>query len=211
VFLVAVLAACSSGQSGAGGATGPAGPAGPAGATGPAGPTGPIGPTGPTGPAGPPGAQGAPGPAGPSGVVAIGHGSFRGSLANSNVIKLPADNSAMDVVTLGSGTDPSGAITVSGPALLSVGFTLGLVNADGVSLHTYTCSVELRPTGGAATTVSTVQESVPAAFSARTLTGVAVVPVPAGTYDAAVRCSAVFMTTTAWITTTDLVVTAFAE
>jgi hypothetical protein len=143
--------------------------------------------------------------------VAVGRGTFRGSLAANVIIKLPADNSSMDVVTLASGADPSGPLTLGSPALLALGVTLGLVNVDGVSQHTYTCSVELRPAGGATTTVSTLQETVAGAFSARTLTGVAVVPVAAGTYDVGVRCSAVFDTTTAWVTSADLVVTALAQ
>ena len=207
VLLIALLVGCSSGQ------LGPAGPAGPAGAQGPAGATGPagsVGPAGPQGPAGPPGAQGDPGPAGPSGVLAVGHGTFRGSLPN-NVIKLPDDNSSLDVVTLSSGTDASGSLTLGAPALLALDFTLGLLNFDGVSQHTFTCSVDLRPAGGAATTLSSLLETVPGAISARTLSGVAVTPVSAGTYDVGVRCSAVFDTPNAWVTSADLRVTAFAR
>jgi hypothetical protein len=141
-------------------------------------------------------------------VVAVGHGSFRASPAKKFIV-LPADTAFADVVTLDSGTDPSGPLTLGTPALLSISFTLGLYNTDVANPYTFTCFVQLRPSGGAAMEVSSVQEYVPA-FTSRTVSGMTVTPVAAGTYDVAVRCL-VFETSTAWVTLADVVATALTR
>ena len=142
-------------------------------------------------------------------MLTLGRGTFHGSLP-TNVIKLPADNSSVDVVTLASGPDPSGPMTLAAPALLSLSVTLGLFNTDAGGVHTFTCPVELRPQGAGATTVSTLVETV-AAFASQTVTATALVPVSAGTYDVGVRCSVVFLTTAGWLTSADLSVVALAR
>jgi|GEM_PF-3340592 len=142
-------------------------------------------------------------------MLPVGHGRYRGTFP-TDVIKLPADNSAADILTLASGPGASGPITLTAPALVSVTATLQLFNIDAASVHGFGCQSELRPSGGAAVVLGTADETV-ATFAERTVSWTTALAVDPGTYDVGVKCSVAFRTTSGWVTSADVVAIAFAR
>ena len=129
---------------------------------------------------GDPGAKGDLGPPGPS---VAGYAVSRPGVASS----LPANASYGTTVTLNTGADKSGPITVSFPARLIITGTTRLQNGDG-SARTMRCRLVLSP-GGAQQLVSADAPNPVASFAEHTTTVTGAVDVAPGTYNVGMECA----------------------
>jgi hypothetical protein len=146
-------------QTGPQGPPGPTGPAGPTGPTGPRGPTGPQGAKGATGATGPQGLKGDTGPRGPTGPA--GTNGVSGYEVTSVSADLPSGSLALAALSCASGKKVvSGGwdtnantpgqnifITKSGPKTDGTGWTAGIQNSSGATVHiTFTGTCITAPT-----------------------------------------------------------------
>jgi len=129
------------------------------------------------------GAKGDPGATGPPGPSVAGYAVSRPGVASL----LPSDSSFGSTVTLNTGTDKSGPISVSFPARLIITGTTRMQNGDGSS-RSMRCRLVLNPGAAQQLVSAEASQSVPS-LAAHTSTVTGAVDVASGTYNVGMECA----------------------